>query len=293
MREAHLIDRSDAAKKDRTSLPPAELRYRRKVRFGAALRDVWRSRELVRTLGERQLRARYKQAALGFAWSILTPVILMIVFTVFFQRIANVDTGGTPYPLFAYLGILPWTFFSTSFSEGGLSLVQNMSILNKVACPREVFPFSSIAVAGVDTCVAILVLGVLFIIEAFVPRLTSLWVPLIATVQIGFTVGTTLIFSAFLVYLRDLRHILPIMLQLGLFATPVAYSMDAIPEQFRVAYSALNPLAPVIDGYRRTVLMGLPPNWELLLAGGIAALFWLLVGYAAFKRLETGFADVA
>lgn len=292
MSETDLVDGS-YARSDPQSSPPPELRYRRKLRLGVALRDVWRSRELVRTLAERQLRARYKQAALGFAWAILTPVVLMVVFTVFFQRIADVDTGGVPYPLFAYLGILPWTFFSTSFSEGGLSLVQNMSILNKVACPREVFPLSSIAVAGTDTAVALIVLAALFVVEAFVPRLTSVWVPVIALVQLAFTVGVTLLLSSLLVYLRDLRHVMPIMLQLGLFATPVAYSMEAIPEQFRMAYSALNPLAPVIDGYRRTVLMGLPPNWSLLLAGGLAAVSWLVIGYMTFKRLETGFADVA
>ena len=273
--------------------PPPEIRFRRRVRIGLALREVWRSRELIRTLAERQLRARYKQAVLGFGWAILTPVVLMVVFTVFFQPVANVDTGGVPYPLFAYLGILPWTFFSSSVSEGGQSLVQNMPILNKVYCPREVFPMSSIAVAGVDTSIALLVLVGLFLIESFAPTPTVVWVPVIAIVQLVFTLGTTLIVSALLVYLRDLRHMLPIALQLGLFATPVAYGMEAIPQQYRLLYSALNPLAPVIDGYRRTVLMDQPPHWEWLLAGAVTSTLLLIVGYMAFKRLETGFADVA
>ena len=146
--------------------PPPELRFRRRIRLVPAIREVWRSRELIRTLAERQLRARYKQAVLGFGWAILTPLVLMVVFTVFFQPVADVDTGGVPYPLFAYLGILPWTFFSSSVSEGGQSLVQNMPILNKVYCPREVFPMSSIAVAGVDSSIALLVLLGLFIVES-------------------------------------------------------------------------------------------------------------------------------
>lgn len=273
--------------------PPPELRYRRRVRFLPAIREVWRSRELVRTLAERQLRARYKQAVLGFGWAILTPLVLMMVFTLFFQPVADVDTGGVPYPLFAYLGILPWTFFSSSVSEGGQSLVQNMPILNKVYCPREVFPMSSIAVAGVDTSIAFLVLVGLFIVESFVPSATVVWVPLIALVQLAFTLGMTLIVSALLVYLRDLRHMLPLTLQLGLFATPVAYGMDAIPEGYRLVYSALNPLAPIIDAYRRTVLMDLPPDWTLLAAGAATSVVLLTVGYVSFKRLETGFADVA
>lgn len=273
--------------------PPDELRFHRRLRIGQAIREVWRSRELIRTLAERQLRARYKQAFLGFGWALLTPVVLMIVFTLFFQPVADVDTGGVPYPLFAYLGILPWTFFSSSVSEGGQSLVQNMPILNKVYCPREVFPMSSIAVASVDTSIALLVLVGLFILESFAPTPTIVWVPVIAVVQVAFTLGTTLIVSSLLVYLRDLRHMLPIALQLGLFATPVAYGMQAIPQQYRLAYSALNPLAPVIDGYRRTVLMDQPPHWEWLLAGAVTSSVLLVVGYASFKRLETGFADVA
>jgi ABC-2 type transport system permease protein/lipopolysaccharide transport system permease protein len=273
--------------------PPRELRFRRRVRLLPSLREVWRSRELIRTLAERQLRARYKQAALGFGWAILTPLVLMVVFTVFFQPVADVDTAGAPYPLFAYLGILPWTFFSSSVSDGGLSLVVNIPILNKVYCPREVFPMSSIAVAGVDASVALLVLAFLFVIESVLPSATTVWVPLLALVQLAFTLGVTLIASASLVYLRDLRHMVPLVLQLGLFATPVAYGMDSIPEKYQLAYSFLNPLAPIIDGYRRTVLEDLPPNWELVLAGTITSVLLLVVGYILFKRLETGFADVA
>jgi ABC-type polysaccharide/polyol phosphate export permease len=275
------------------SEPPPELRFRRRVRVAPAIREVWRARQLIRTLAERQLRARYKQAVLGFGWAILTPVVLMIVFTLFFQPIANVDTGGAPYPLFAYLGILPWTFFSSSVSDGGQSLVSNFPILNKVYCPREVFPMSSIAVAGVDAGVALLVLAALFVIESVMPSPMTVWVPLLALVQLVFTLGVTLIMSASLVYMRDLKHVLPLALQLGLFATPVAYGMDSIPEKYQLAYSFLNPLAPIIDGYRRTVLMDLPPDWKLLLAGVITSVLLLVFGYLGFKRLETGFADVA
>jgi ABC-type polysaccharide/polyol phosphate export permease len=277
----------------RATEPPPDSLFRPKVRVVPAIREVWQRRELVRTLAERDLRVRYKQAFLGIAWSILTPLALMVVFTVFFQRVARVDTGGAPYTLFAYLGLLPWTFFSTSVSQGGQSLVVNNQLVNKVYCPREVFPLASMAVAAVDTILATLVLGLLFVITGFMPKPTTVWVPVLLTVQVAFTFGVTLVMSAVLVFLRDLRHVLPIILQLGLFATPVAYGMDVVAPSLRVLYSALNPLAPVIDGYRRTILLGLPPDWQLLGPGALTSALLLGVGYVLFKRLEPGFADYA
>jgi ABC-type polysaccharide/polyol phosphate export permease len=281
------------AASSRVTEPPPEILFRLKIRLVPAIREVWRRRELVRTLAERDLRVRYKQAFLGIAWSILTPLALMVVFTVFFQRVAKVDTGGAPYELFAYLGLLPWTFFSTSVSQGGQSLVLNNQLVNKVYCPREVFPLASMAVAAIDTILATLVLGLLFVITGFAPQPTTVWVPVLLAVQVAFTFGVTLVMSAVLVFLRDLRHVLPIILQLGLFATPVAYGMDVVAPQLRVLYSTLNPLAPVIDGYRRTVLLGLPPDWGLLGPGAATSVLLLGVGYIVFKRLEPGFADYA
>jgi ABC-type polysaccharide/polyol phosphate export permease len=273
--------------------PPPGLRFRRRIRVGRALAELWRSRELVLVLAERELRARYKQAVLGAAWALLTPLALMVVFTLFVARLARVETGGVPYPLFAYLGLLPWTFFSTSLSVGGQSLVTNANLLNKVHCPREVFPLASVGVAAFDVGVATSVLAVLFAIEGVGPRPTSLWVPALAAVQLAFTVGAVLLVSGVLVYLRDLRHALPIVLQLGLLATPVAYGIEVVPERFRLAYAALNPLGPLIDGYRRAILLGLPPRWGLVGAAAASSLAVLVGGFLAFKRLETGFADVA
>ena len=153
--------------------PPDDLRFRRRVRAVPALRELWRARELVRTLVERELRARYKQAILGFAWAIVTPFVMMVVFTFFFQRVVNVNTHGAPYPLFSYLGLLPWTFFSSSLSVGGMSLLTNNQLLNKVYCPREVFPMSSVGVAGVDMLVAVGPLMVLFLLTTYAPSATS------------------------------------------------------------------------------------------------------------------------
>jgi ABC-type polysaccharide/polyol phosphate export permease len=156
-----------------------------------------------------------------------------------------------------------------------------------------VFPMASTVVAAIDTTIAVAVLGLLFVVTGFVPKATSVWVPVLLLVQVAFTFGATLVISAVLVFFRDLRHALPVILQLGLFATPVAYGMDVVPENLQVLYSAANPLAPVIDGYRRTILHGLPPDWQLLVPGAVVSAVLLVAGYAMFKRMEPGFADYA
>lgn len=275
------------------SAPPPELRYKRPIRLGRVLRELWQGRGLARALAERELRARYKQTFLGFAWAIITPVALMLVFNVFFEKVADVDTNGAPYLLFSYLGLLPWTFFSTSVSSGGVSLVTNMGLLNKVYCPREVFPISSILVAAVDTSIATAVLGVLFATTQYAPRAEAVWVPVLLAVQFGFTLGFVLVVSIVTVYLRDLRQSIPFVLQLGLFATPIGFGLEEIPGSLRPIYSFVNPLVPVIDGYRRTILFGQPPEWGLLGLGALSSLLLLVGGYFFFKRLETGVADVA
>lgn len=273
--------------------PPPELRFRPRTNLAGAVRGVWRARQLVRTLAERELRARYKQAVLGFAWAIVTPVALMVAFSLFLNRFADVPTRGVPYPLFAYVGLLPWTFFSAALSNGGGSLLANSSLLNKVYCPREVFPLAGVVVAGVDGATALLALVGLFLLFGVGPTAEAVWVPVLLAVQVAFTVGITLVFSVSIVYLRDVRHVLALVLQFGLFATPVAYGMEAVPERLRLVYSAVNPLAPVIDGYRRTILFGQAPRWDLLAAGSLTAVVVLVGGYAYFKRLEGGLADVA
>jgi ABC-type polysaccharide/polyol phosphate export permease len=273
--------------------PPPELRFHRPIRPVASVRELWRAGPLILILAERELRVRYKQAVLGVAWGVMTPLALMVVFTLFFQRVAKVDTNGAPYALFAYLGLLPWTFFSASVLHGGLSLADNVELLNKVYFPREVFPLGSLVVAGVDTVMSLLGLAVLFAITGFVPRAASIWVAPILLVQLAFTAGATMVASAVIVYLRDLKHALPIVLQLGLFATPVAYGFEVVPDRLSLVYSAVNPLGPVIDGYRRAVLFGRPPEWGPFAVAGISATLVLVLGYLAFKRMETGLADVA
>lgn len=273
--------------------PPADLLYRHPVRLAAGAREVWRSREVVWALTRRDFVARYKQAVLGVGWAVFTPVVLMVVFSVFFQRVTKVETGGAPYALFAYLGLVPWTFFSASLLQGGTSLVTNNQVIRKIRAAREFFPISGVAVAFVDGAIAAAVLVLLFLWKGFAPHALGLLFPVFLAIQVAFTLATTLIASAVLVHVRDLRHGLPVLLQLGLFATPVAYGLAAIPPGWRSLYSLVNPLVPVIDAYRRTILLGVQPCWGLVALGALGATAYLVGGYALFKKLEPGIADVA
>jgi ABC-2 type transport system permease protein/lipopolysaccharide transport system permease protein len=257
------------------------------------LTRLWRARELVVILTEREIRARYKQAYLGVLWAVLNPLLLMVVFTVFFDRIADVDTGGVPYPLFAYIGLIPWTFFSQSVSTGGPVLVMERDLISKVSFPRESLPLSAVGVAGFHAAMSVPALAVLFVLNGEGPCLTSVWVPLLLLVQVVFTAGVVLGLSAALVYWRDLRQALPSLLQLGLFASPVAYSLEAIPAAWLSLYTVLNPLVGIIDGYRSTVLLGEAPQLDLLGLSALGALLYAVGGYTLFKRVEGGFVDVA
>ena len=279
----------------RPSEPRREIWFHRRVSLIGALKELWAFRELTMTIAERDLRVRYKQAALGIVWAVIAPVVMMIAFTVLLHRVAKVNTGGAPYALFSYLGLLPWTFFSSSISNGGLSLVSNNELLNKLYCPREVFPIAAIADATVDALIATCVLALLFPITGFAPKIEVYYLPLFLIVMAMFTLGLTLAVSAIVVYVRDLRLVLPLAIQVGLFLTPVVYVASSISSSkaFLVGFSAINPLVPVIDGMRDTVLGGGAPEWISLGVGTVTSLIYLLGGFMLFKRLETGMADIA
>jgi len=279
----------------RSAEPRPEIWFRRRVSLPVAVGELWDFRELILTLAERDLRVRYKQAVLGIAWALITPVVMMLAFTVIFTKVApvNTHTSGVPYALFSYLGLLPWTFFSTCLQSGGTSLLSNVPLLNKLYCPREVFPIAAMIDAAVDAVIAAFVLVLLFPITGFAPKLEGLYAPLLLIPLLAFTLGTMLVISAVIVYMRDLRLVLPLVIQVGLFVTPVIYSPVIKTKAVLLAYSFLNPLVPVLEGLRRTVLLGHAPDWTSLGVGTLSSLLVLFVGFILFKRLETGIADVA
>jgi ABC-2 type transport system permease protein/lipopolysaccharide transport system permease protein len=277
---------------DLLDAPPPDLRWRRSANVVASIKLLWPYRELLRSLTERQLRSRYKQAILGFVWALATPVSLMLVFIAINSK-ADIDTGGVPYSLFSFIGLLAWTFFTGGVNGGATSLLGNTALLTKTNCPRELFPFSTIVVAAVDTAVAGIVLVVLFLINGFAPKPTTVYVPILMLVQLACTTGLCLLVAILIVYLRDLRYALGLFLQIGLLATPIAYGLDVIPANLRWLYCLLNPLAPVIDGYRRTVLQNQAPQWGYLGLGAITSAALLALGFWVFKRWEGGVVDYA
>lgn len=278
---------------DNVTEPPPDLRFRRRIDLIGSVRRQWAARELLGVLTVREFQARYAQTFLGIGWALLTPLLLMVVFIVFVERVIEVDTGGAPYALFAYLGLLPWTFFSSSVSRGGQILRLEWSLLNKVRCPRELFPLSAVTVAGYDLAVSTVVLGTIFVVTGYEPRTTAIWAPLLLLILVAFCAGVALALSAVVVFVRDLGQALPLILQLGLFATPVAYDARAVPRDWQPVYAAGNPLVGVIEGLRDTLLFGQSPPWRLVGPSALSAVAVLVGGYALFKRLEPGFADVA
>jgi ABC-2 type transport system permease protein/lipopolysaccharide transport system permease protein len=278
---------------DVPAAPPPGLRYRRGFRLKSEVQSLWRARGIIWSLTVRDLRATYNQEVLGIAWALLAPLTLMVVFTFLANRFnGKIDTGGVWYPIFLYVGLLPWTFFSNAVSSGGTSLIQN-PLLNKVYAPREVFPISDIISSIVNALCATVALGVLFLIDGRWPSSTLYWVPLLLVVLLIFTTGITLVVSCVTVYIRDMRHALPLALQLGLFLTPILYGLNKIPPAYRDLYVVVNPLVAVIDGMRRCLLYSQAPDLTYTLLAAGASCVWLVGSFMLFKRLETGFADVS
>jgi len=272
--------------------PPADLRFRRGISVVRSLREVWASRDLVATLVEREFRVRYKQAALGAAWALAQPVALVLAFTLF-KRGSHIETGHVAYAVWAFLGLLPWSLFSAGLSQGGVSLLNNVALINKVYCPREVFPVSMVGVACGDTLVAVLGLAGLMVVTGTVPQWTSFYLVPLFAVQLVFTLAATLAISAIVVHVRDIRHVLPVVLPVGLFINPIAIPLDRlVPAHERLVYSIFNPLGPVIDDYRRVVLFGQAPDWHLLIPAAISSVVLFLLATHLFRRLEVGFADL-
>jgi ABC-type polysaccharide/polyol phosphate export permease len=274
--------------------PLPEWRYHRPVGAIDAVREVWGARRFIRALAEREVRAQYKQATLGVLWVLVTPLILVLIFTLLFQRVADVDTGGVPYLLFSYIALVPWQFFSSSVSSGGTSIISSVNLVNKIRCPREVFPLSSIATSGINAVIAAGILIVFFLIEGFWPKPTSFLMVIPLAVHLAFTAAVVLTMAGITVFLRDVRHGLPIFLQLALFATPVGYSLDEfVPEQWQTLYVIVNPLGATLTSFREVVLFGNGLPWDLLGPATVATALYLYGSIRLFRRLQIGFADVA
>lgn len=248
-------------------------------------------RELLILWTQREIRIRYKQSALGVAWAILQPLVLMFTFTTVFSLFARIPSDGVPYPLFSYTALLVWTLLSSSISFGIPTLVNNMSLVTKIYFPREILPMASIGAAFVDFLIAaVLLLGVLIWYQTPVTP-AILWLPVVLSLQILLIVGIVIPASALNVFYRDIRFLVPLATQLWMYASPVIYPISLVPERWRPLY-ALNPMVGIVDSYRRTLLQGEPPNIEYLTISACVSVLFAVAGYAYFKRSEPRFADL-
>jgi lipopolysaccharide transport system permease protein len=255
------------------------------------LREQVEYRELLYRMTARDLLVRYKQAVMGFGWAVFMPLVNTAVFSVIFTRVATLDTG-MPYPIFAFCGLLFWNFFASSLRFAVNSLSGNATLVTKVYFPREIFPFSAILVCLADLAVGAVLLVGLMAYYKVTPTLTLALVPVLLLIQIAFTAGIALIISMANLFLRDVKYIFEMVLTVWMFATSVVYPVELVGGVLGAALR-LNPMTPLIDGYRSVILRGeWPPFMPLLIAAGIAVTT-LAVGWVFFHRSEYRFAEYA
>jgi lipopolysaccharide transport system permease protein len=255
------------------------------------LRELWDYRDLAYFLAWREIKVRYKQTVLGVAWAVVQPVMTMVVFSVFFGRLGGMPSDGLPYPIFAYSALLPWQLFAFALTESSNSIVANQHLITKVYFPRLITPIAAISVGLVDFLVSMVVLGLLMAFYGIAPT-AALWtIPIwtLFAVVTAFSVGLWL--ATLNVRFRDVRYTLPFLTQLWLFASPVAYSVSLVPEQWRSLY-ALNPMVGVIEGFRWALLGQREPLPLTVMVSAVAVCVLLVTGLIYFRRMERTFADV-
>jgi lipopolysaccharide transport system permease protein len=256
-------------------------------------RELWRYRELFRVLAWRDVAVRYKQTLIGALWALIRPFLTMVIFTVIFGKIAGLPSdGAVPYALMVFAGMLPWTFFSTAFVDASNGLVLNAGVISKVYFPRVIAPASAVVVAFVDFLINFVILAGLMVWYQFLPSWHILLLPVFVVMTFFCSLGPALLCAGFNVMYRDFRFVIPFVMQLGLYVSPVGFSSNIVPEQWRLLYS-LNPLVGIIDGFRWCILGGQTP---LYLPGVFLSLavtlFFLWLGIRQFRRIENTIVDM-
>ncbi len=261
------------------------------------LRDIWAYRELLYFLVWRDVKVRYKQTLLGVAWAILQPLLTMVVFTVFFGRLANVGSEGLPYPLFSFAGLLPWTLFSLGIGQSSASLVSSANLIKKVYFPRLVIPAASVFAALVDFALAFLLLAGMMAFYGVVPPLSVLFLPYLVLLAVCATLGVGIWLAALNVQYRDVRYVVPFFVQIWLFVTPVIYPSSRVLAKLAEKgipgwIYGLNPMAGVVEGFRWALLGSQTRPFGLIAASTVVSAALLVSGMFYFKRTERVFADV-
>lgn len=259
---------------------------------GQYWQDLWRYRELFYFLAWRDLLVRYKQTTIGVSWALIRPLVTMVILTLVFGKLANLDTGKVPYPILVLAGLLPWQFFSNALSESSNSLVLNSSLVSKVYFPRMIVPTSAVIVSFVDFIISAAILLALMAWYNYVPDWRMLTLPLFIAVAFAAAMGGGLWLAALNVKYRDFRYLVPFIVQFGLYISPVGFSSDVVPEQWRLLYS-LNPMVSVIDGFRWAILgEAFQFYWPGFCLSIVLVVVLLSSGIWYFRKMERTFADV-
>jgi len=255
------------------------------------LGELWAARELVYFLIWRDVKVRYKQTALGIAWAVIQPVMTMVVFSIFFGKLAKLTSDGLPYPIFAFAALVPWTLFANGLTQGTNSLVGSSNLIKKVYFPRLVIPLATVLAGVVDFVIAFGVLLLLMLIYGVSPTVNSFWLPVFFLLTLVTSLGISLWLSALNVEYRDVKYIIPFLTQIWMFATPIAYSSSLLDEPWRTVYG-LNPMVGVVEGFRWALLGTNTQPGYMILVSSLAAIFLLISGAFYFRRMERSFADV-
>ena len=259
---------------------------------GQYWRDLWRYRELFYFLAWRDILVRYKQTVIGIAWALIRPLLTMLVFTVVFGKIAKLPSEGVPYPLLVFAAMLPWQFFATALGEASNSLIGNSNLISKIYFPRLIVPAGSVITSFVDFLISGAFLVALMAWYRFVPDWRVVTLPLFVVLAFAAALGSGLFLAALNVEYRDFRHIVPFIVQFGMYISPVGFSSSVVPEKWRLLYS-LNPMVGVIDGFRWALLGGKTQLDVTALAMSLTVISALLIlGIWYFRKTEKTFADV-
>ena len=255
------------------------------------VRELWEYRELLYFLTWRDVKVRYKQTALGASWAILQPFLTMVVFSLFFGRLANMPSDGIPYPIFSYAALVPWTFFANGVTQSANSLVLNSNLIKKVYFPRLVIPIAGVFSGFIDFGLAFIVLIGMMLWYGFVPTVNVIWLPLLILLAVVTSLGVGFWLSAVNVQYRDIRYIVPFLIQMWMFVTPIVYPSSLLPEPWRTLYG-LNPMAGVVEGFR-WALLGTEKPEAIVLVSALAAVALMVSGLYYFRRMERNFSDIA
>jgi lipopolysaccharide transport system permease protein len=253
--------------------------------------ELWHFRELLYFLAWRDVKVRYKQAAFGAAWAIIQPLFTMLIFTFFFGRMANIPSGGIPYPLFFYTTLVSWTYFAGTLGQAGNSLVSNASLITKIYFPRILLPASSALSSLLDFGVGSSFLVVMMLYYKIMPSWKIVFWPLVVLDMLVVTLGISMWFAALNVRYRDIKHVIPFMVQLGLWVTPVLYPVSYLSPRWRPLL-ALNPLSAVMEGFRACLFPHYQLDWKLMAPSLGTALLFLAIGVLYFRKAERTFADI-